>query len=337
MPTPSKPSARKAAGPRQNKANHRQPASSPGDAHDDVSPAWIVKSVGLVLLAAVLCGYLTLCALYYQGQWQLVLHPTKSITATPASAGLQFEAVGFDDTEAGQPQLTAWWIPAAPAASHGRITILYLHDGWGSLSDTVPRLELLHKLGANVFAIDYRGFGKSADVHPSEQRMYDDEDAAWHYLTETRKLAPGSIVLFGERLGADVAAEAALHHPQAAAVVMLAPFPSMLRAVLRDPRSDMVPVRLLFHNRFDLAAKIAGIRQPKLIGFSGDEVCSQSATDLLPPCPASDAAHTLYTAASDPKQYYGGDAQSAHVNGNATLLEFLSRFLDDAVPATAQR
>ena len=337
MPTPSKPSAQKAVAPRPNKANHRQRASSPGQPTDDVSPAWIAKSVGLVLLAAVVCGYLTLCALYYQGQWQLVLHPASTITATPASVGLQFEAVGFDDTEAGQPQLTGWWIPAEPTASRAQVTILYMHDGWGSLSSTVPRLELLHKLGANIFAIDYRGFGKSADVHPSEQRMYDDEDAAWHYLTETRKLAPASIVLFGERLGADVAAEAALRHPQATAVVMLAPFPSMLPTVLHDPRSDIVPVRLLFHNRFDLNAKIARIKQPKLLGFAGDEVCPQNTTGLLPPCPASDAAHTLYTAASDPKQYYGGDAQSARVNGNTALLGFLSRFLDDSLPATARR
>jgi alpha/beta superfamily hydrolase len=41
----------------------------------------------------------------------------------------------------------------------------------------------------NIFAFDYRGFGKSVNMHPSERSTYEDADAAWRYLTETRHLS----------------------------------------------------------------------------------------------------------------------------------------------------
>jgi len=46
-----------------------------------------------------------------------------------------------------------------------------LHNGSGSLSDTLPQLQALHNLGINVFAFDYRGFGKSLNVHPRKPAL----------------------------------------------------------------------------------------------------------------------------------------------------------------------
>ena len=99
-------------------------------------------------------------------------------------------------------------------------TVLVMHDGTGSLSDTVPHLQALHSLGMNVFAFDYRGFGQSAEVHPSEARTHEDAEAAWRYLTDTRHLPPTTIVLDGVGLGATIAVEIARRHPQAPALVL---------------------------------------------------------------------------------------------------------------------
>ena len=82
----------------------------------------------------------------------------------------------------------------------------------------MPQLQALHKLGLNVFAFDYRGFGKSVNIHPSQASTYEDADAAWRYLTDTRHLSPSTIVLDGVGLGAAIAAETARRHPQAAAL-----------------------------------------------------------------------------------------------------------------------
>ncbi len=146
----------------------------------DIDPRWLLKMLAVTIGGALFCGYLTLCGLFYQGQWQLVLHPDTATTITPASVNLPFEDVSFDYTETGQPQLHGWWIPAAgnAPAGYSAFTILYLHGGNGSLADTLPRLQELHHLGLNVFAFDYRGFGQSAGLHPNELRMREDTAAA---------------------------------------------------------------------------------------------------------------------------------------------------------------
>src|SRR5271168_5647592 len=61
-----------------------------------VGGRWLLYAIpGVVALAAV-CTYLTLCLLFYQGQWQIVFHPVRSITATPATVGLKYDAINFD-------------------------------------------------------------------------------------------------------------------------------------------------------------------------------------------------------------------------------------------------
>ena len=291
-----------------------------------VDPRWLLKAFGLIVLASLLCAYLTLCWLYYQGQWQLVLQPSAAVSSTPATSGLRFDNISFDDTEAGQPQLTGWWIPAASSTPPAGLTVLYFHDGRGNLSDALPDLRLLHGLGVDVFAIDYRGFGGSAAIHPSQQSMYADGDAAWTYLTATRKVAPGRIVLCGDRIGAAVAAEVALRHIDALSVMMISPYASLLPRALASPRSGLIPARLLFHNSFDLAAIVPRLRQPKLIASGASGNCSG---DI---CPTPAEAEQLFKAAAFPKELFNGSGKSA---SPASEAEFISRFLDQYPPASA--
>jgi uncharacterized protein len=225
-------------------------------------------AVGGVLLLAVVCVYITFCLLFWQGQWQLVFKPSRAIPQTPTSAGLKFDEISFDATETGILQLNGWWIPADPNAHHAADTLLLVHNGVGSLSDTLPQLEALHKLGINLFAFDYRGFGKSANIHPSEASTYEDADAAWRYLTETRHLSASTIVLDGVGLGAPIAAETARRHPQTAALILEDPAPPILDSLQFDSRTRLLPIRLLFHDRFDMTKTLAGLATPKLLLYS---------------------------------------------------------------------
>ena len=118
-----------------------------------VSVRWLLRALCGILALAVICAYATLCLLFYQGQWQLIFHPSRTITTTPASLGLRYDEVQFDYTEMGTPQLDGWWIPAAAASSASQQTILFLHDGRGSLSDTVAQLQALHALGIKRLCI----------------------------------------------------------------------------------------------------------------------------------------------------------------------------------------
>ncbi len=218
-----------------------------------ISGRWLVRAVLVVVAGAAISAYLTLCLLFYQGQWQVVFHPSRQVTATPASAGLKYDEVRFDYTGTGVPQLAGWWIPADPHAARARETLLFLHDGKGSLSDAVAQLKTLHSLGVNIFAFDYRGFGNSINTHPSEQRVYEDTDDAWNYLTDIRHLDPKSIVLYGQGLGATIAAQASLRHPDSPALILESPAPPALSLIEADARTSILPVRWLFHDRFEIA------------------------------------------------------------------------------------
>jgi hypothetical protein len=271
------------------------------------SARWLLGVLAAILGLAVVCVYIAVCLLFWQGQWQLVFKPSRIITATPANAGLKYDEIGFDATETGILQLNGWWIPAQGNASYATNTLLLMHNGSGSLSNTVPQLLALRGLGINIFVFDYRGFGKSVTIHPSEASAYEDADAAWRYLTDTRHVSPSSIVLDGVGLGAAIAAETARRHPQAPALILEDPAPPTLDSLQSDSRMRLLPIHLLFHDRFDPAQTLAQLRTPKLFVYS-----------------ARDAAGRYYNIAADPKQR----ANVATVQDYVTSLRsFLSKYL----------
>jgi len=281
-----------------------------------VSPRWLLRALGISLAVAAVFAYLTMSLLFWQGGWQLIFHPSSTVAATPSSVGLPFEDVRFFGTETGQPQLNGWWIPAAPDAHYARNTILYLHEATGSLTNTLPDLQTLHSLGINVFAIDYRGYGKSLFLRPSERTVDEDADAALFYLTNTRALNPASIALYGQGLGAIIAADAATRHPQISALILENPAPTALEQIAADRRTSLLPVRLLFSDRFDLAPKLQSLRTPKLL----IERPTSPADPTLNP-----RMQHLFQQAASPKTFAEIPADPAPT----TYTQTLRRFLDE--------
>jgi uncharacterized protein len=232
---------------------------------DVVSPIWLVKAIVLTILAALLCGYLTFCLLFYQGQWQLVLHPNRTSASPTSITGIPYEFIRFGPDESATPQLTGWWIPAAPGSRYAPITILFLPDGNGSLTNSIPVLVSLHNLGLNVFAFDYRGYGQSAPARPSQRSMTQDTDTAWQYLTTTRAISAQHIVPYGTGVGTSLATRLAANDNTIPALILDTPRADLLNVAIRDPRAKLLPVRLLFHERFPLAEPLSTLHTPKLL------------------------------------------------------------------------
>jgi hypothetical protein len=266
-----------------------------------VSGRWLAGALGGALLLALVCAYATLGLLFYQGQWQLILHPAKTVTTTPAS---KFDEIRFDTTETGISQLDGWWIPAEPEARWAGSTILYLHGGAGSLSDSVNDLNALHALGVNVFAFDYRGYGKSVGPHPNEARMKEDAFAAWRYLSDTRHLDAKSIVVYGSGVGASLAADVAASRAPAG-VVLDAPSEPARKIIGADARAKILPLWLLLTEGFDPAEMLKTLDVPKL---------------FLDRDGAKPRTEELYREAASPKDYF-----EVHESGYTQTLE---RFLD---------
>ena len=291
---------------------------------------WLLGALGLLLLAALCCAYLSFCLLFLQGQWQLLYQPQQHRLAagTPASLGMNFSAIQFSPNQAGMGELSGWWVPASGGVPAP--TIVYLHGAAGSLSDTLPALARIHALGCTIFAIDYRGYGASAVAHPSQTAMVEDAQQAVSYLTDTRHLAPGSIVLWGEGSGATIAVQAATAEQLAGhrlAAVLEEPNLPALALVERDPRTRWLPVRLLLRDRLDPAADLAELRAPKLF-LVGEEADASPASRAHPEGIDSGALNVrvraLYADAAEPKEeIFDVDAAAIqHFLKEATGLHF---------------
>lgn len=303
-----------------------QPAQSQPALEEIVDPVWLLKALGLTVLAAVICAWLALCLLYYQGSWQLVLRPSRTIDRTPAGLGIRFDEVRFDASQTGQPRLTGWWIPAAGSSEdtpgqtsprYGGDTILYLHGGTGSLSAAVPTLALLHAAGINVFALDYRGYGKSdPSSHPNSESMTADSTAALTYLEATRHISGDRIVPYGSGLAGSLAVAIAKRHAELPAVIVDNPDPDPTQTAIAAHPSRLVPIRLLYHEHFDIAGPLNSLSTPKLLIEGG------------PDAPASveqiRQIELLFRSAATPKLTVALPASGY----DRLYLDTLSRFLD---------
>ncbi len=288
--------------PPSNPKPHRtQPSTTP----EVVDPLWLIKAIGLVLVSAFVCGYLTFCIFFYLGQWQLVLHPVRTKAAPASIAGAPYSLIRFATDDSGTPQLTGWHIPAAPGSRYANTTILFLPPADGSLADSIPTLATLHALGINIFAFDYRGYGQSAAVHPSQQNLLQDAESAWNYLTATRSIPASQIVPYGTGIGATLATHLAANHPGSPALILDGPQSDLLDSVRKDSRTALLPVRLLFRERFPLAEPLSTLRTPKLLLYR----------TTTPPAAFHTAAAPKFTA----------DLTNAP---DALYQQTLSRFLD---------
>ncbi len=268
------------------KSNPKKPAPGPrlaprydpqrGFAPPEMIPlvevAWILKALAAVFLVALLCAYATICVLFSRGQWQLVLHPSRTIAATPASLNLPYTEVHFGVDETGIPQLTGWWLPAANSPTESAATgttttntALILHAADGNLTNALPSAQLLHAQHLNVLLFDYRGYGQSLGQHPTQSSMQADAADALTYLTTTRSIPATSIVVYGTGLGASLAVHLCAQNPTLPALILQSPDGDLTDRAALDPRSKIIPFSLLFNQTFPLAEPLQHLPTPKLI------------------------------------------------------------------------
>ncbi len=291
------------------------PSTSP--AFPNVDPVWLAKTIALIVVLALLCGYATLCLLFFQGQWQLPLHPTHGNPPPPTIAGTPVAPIRFSPDSSGSPQLTGFWLPSAPSSRPRGLTALFLPSGDGSLTDPaqLSTVVALHNAGLNVFAFDYRGFGQSSGPHPTQRRMLEDTTAAFFYLTNLRHLSPSTILPYSNGVAASLALSLAAEQPAIPAILLDNPDTGVLERALSDPRTRLLPVRLLFYERFSLSPAMTTLKTPKLILTRG-------------PLALSEVLH-----AADPKLIV-----SIPNNASPALLtEALTRFLNQYTPAPTNR
>lgn len=117
--------------------------------------------------------------------------------------GLEPEDVYFTSSDG--TRLFGWFI-AAEGNPVG--TIIHLHGSDANISYTIRNSHWLSEYGFNVFAFDYRGYGRS-EGEPSRQGVLDDAVAAIEYVRSRSDVEANRIGLWGQSLGGQLAIVAA--------------------------------------------------------------------------------------------------------------------------------
>ncbi len=209
------------------------------------------------------------CAWIDTRQRAAVYRPDRRVP--PTFRGLQptdesFSALCGSGTERGP--LVMWWLPNvdrdAPA-------VLYLHGTFRNLYHNHPKMEALRTAGFSVLAVEYRGWGDSAPILPSESTIYEDTVLAWSELCrrEPRALkkaifghsmGTGAATYLAERLDTQATPQAV---PQAALLVVESSFTRLID-VARSVSAWGYPLAWFATQEFDSINRIARVKIPIL-------------------------------------------------------------------------
>jgi hypothetical protein len=263
---------------------------------------------------------LILLVVIFFGVWlswnepRLLYHPSREIEQTPDQLGLKYEDITLTTSDG--VHINGWFVPGKNLAEGDhvtRLTVLFFHGNAGNISDRLEKIGVFRDLGVDTFIIDYRGYGRS-EGRPNEQGTYHDAQAAYEYLTQQRKLAPRSIVAYGESLGSAIAADLASKVP-VGGLVLEEGFTST--GDVGQGMFPFLPVRHLVRNKYDTISKLPRIHVPLLIFHSREDTLINFRH-----------GQRLFAAANEPKQFvelYGGHNDAFEVSA-LTYHAALSKF-----------
>lgn len=169
---------------------------------------------GFVVLAFAVCivTFLAICTFLITQQENLLYVPYQMGSAkapadnpkglrNPRERGLIFEELRPKTLDG--VTLHAWFMTHSESAP----TILFCHANHGNMGLRLENFEdIVKKLGANVLAFDYRGYGES-EGSPTEEGLIEDALCCWRWIKESVKagqIRPDRIFVFGRSLGAAV-------------------------------------------------------------------------------------------------------------------------------------
>jgi len=201
-------------------------------------------------------------------------------------------------------KISAVYLPNLAA----KFTLVVSHGNAEDLGDDRYWLEDLRRMGFSVLAYDYEGYGTS-EGKPSEQAAYDDEDAAYEYLTATLQVPPEKVIIFGRSVGSGPAVHLAARQ-NVAALILQSPFVSAFRVLIRIP--------VLPYDKFPNYKDIHNVHCPVLI-IHGDS------DSVIAPW----HGRKLFALANEPKRFVpvpGADHNDLDMVAGKTYAAILQEF-----------
>ncbi len=205
-----------------------------------LNPPWrvrvdLINALGWLVRVALLLGLSGLQACASVDAWQRL----KIYRPTPVQSPAQWQ-----DLLARHPDIQARTVPSgasgeqvvvleapATAGQRGEVQVLYLHGTFRHALQNLHKAEPMRRAGLDVWLPDYRGWGASSPLLPSEQSIHEDAWAVWQALQAIRRTQdkPVRWVIFGHSMGSAVAVRLASRlrvSPQVCALVLESAFTS---------------------------------------------------------------------------------------------------------------
>jgi alpha-beta hydrolase superfamily lysophospholipase len=264
----------------------------------------------LLLTLALLIG----CTTLDEKQRAWIFQPSDRSWSGGAAAAVGMQDVWIDfasKTSEQDVRLHGLWLPAEKPASP---VMLYLHGARYNVTGSAPRIRRMQELGFSVLAIDYRGFGKSSQVLPSEALAYEDARAAWDWLA--RQYPDRARYIFGHSLGGPIAIHLAAEVPDESGTLVEGTFTSMADVVSTMPWG-WLPVSFFITQRFEAIKRVAQTGSPLLV-VHGDQ------DQLIAPA----LGRKLFEAAAEPKLFVlveGGSHHNTNMVGQSHYRDALTR------------
>jgi uncharacterized protein len=250
------------------------------------------RLIRLLVVGALIAG--SGCAVIETKQGDWIFRPTEATWWGSREVPATFVEHNIPVGNKGET-VHAWW---APVEDKNAPTLLYLHGARWNLTGSVTRIPRWNRMGFNVLAIDYRGFGKSSARSPTEQSANEDTEAAWTYM---KQLAPDSQrFIFGHSLGGAMATQLAINHPDAAGLILEGTFTN-IPEMIKTYRFGFLPVTGLVSQRFDNLDRIDDLKVPVLIAHGTD--------DTIVPVTMGEK---LYAAATSRKRFFKAEGGNHH-------------------------
>lgn len=209
----------------------------------------------ILVAALIVAGLAALKALVWTLEPRMAFFPFRGQDRTPAELGIPFQDVTLTTSDG--ESINAWHLERERPLAQ----ILFWHGNGGNLSMWLDVLAGMHEQNFAVFALDYRGYGKSSGT-PSEQGLYRDTEAFVSYFNEHLRAQGVPLIFWGRSLGGAVAAYATkVATPDA--LVLESAFPDV-RSLLRDqPVINLLSVFSSY--RFPAAEFLQRFERPILV------------------------------------------------------------------------
>ncbi|OGI04093.1 MAG: hypothetical protein A2Y25_11375 [Candidatus Melainabacteria bacterium GWF2_37_15] len=193
---------------------------------------------------------------------RLLYDPSTKITPIPPDANIEKISI----PTANNGEIKCYYRAPKP----GMPTVMFCHGIKYNASYFVGEMPefLINKdseKGYGLLITDYRGFGESTPINPSEKTIYEDAHSAIKFLNKN-KITPDNIVIWGMSMGGGVASELAIKY-NFKGVILDSTFTTMGDAV--NKHCEKIPghrhIGKFLQSKFENIKKMKDIKVPVLI------------------------------------------------------------------------